>query len=142
MDWASNELKAEEDRRNAERIELQAAAQKLIEERGKFDNFHRRIAELVKQVVAQTTEDKILARRAKDDLENRLVQQSRLLTEREFELKHLRGEIEIARMSRRRSRSPFSLSCMSPPRAVVARPHHGANVAEIPLRKVRLSLGP
>jgi chromosome segregation ATPase len=97
LDWASNELKAEEDRRNAERIELQAAAQKLMEERGKFDNFHRRVAELVKQVVAQTTEDKILARRAKDDLENRLVQQSRLLTEREFELKHLRGEIEIAR---------------------------------------------
>jgi len=97
LDWASNELKGEEDRRNAERIELQAAAQKLMEERGKFDNFHRRVAELVRQVVAQTTEDKILARRANDDLENRLVQQSRLLTEREFELKHLRGEIEIAR---------------------------------------------
>ncbi len=97
LNWASNELKAEEDRRNAERIELQAAAQKLMEERGKFDNFHRRVAELVRQVVAQTTEDKILARRANDDLENRLVQQSRLLTEREFELKHLRGEIEIAR---------------------------------------------
>ena len=97
LNWASNELKAEEDRRNAERIELQAAAQKLMEERGKFDNFHRRVAELVRQVVAQTTEDKILARRAQDDLENRLVEQSRLLTEREFELKHLRGEIEIAR---------------------------------------------
>src|SRR6266849_5334974 len=97
MDGAGNELKAVEDRRDAERIELKAATQKLMEERGKFENFHRRVAELVKRVVAQTTEDKILGRRAQDDLENRLVEQSRLLNERELELKHLRGEIEIAR---------------------------------------------
>jgi chromosome segregation ATPase len=97
LDGASNELKAVEDRRDAERIELKAATQKLMEERGKFENFHRRVAELVKRVVAQTTEDKILGRRAQDDLENRLVEQSRLLNEREFELKHLRCEIEIAR---------------------------------------------
>ena len=97
LDGASNELKAVEGRRDAERIELKAATRKLMEERGKFENFHRRVAELVKRVVAQTTEDKILGRRAQDDLENRLVEQSRLLNEREFELKHLRGEIEIAR---------------------------------------------
>ncbi len=97
LDGAGDELKAVEDRRDAERIELKAATQKLMEERGKFENFHRRVAELVKRVVAQTTEDKILGRRAQDDLENRLVEQSRLLNEREFELKHLRGEIEIAR---------------------------------------------
>src|SRR6266536_3553403 len=97
LDGNGNELKAVEDRREAERIELKAATQKLMEERGKFENFHHRVAELVQQVVAQTAEDKILARRAQDDLENRLVEQSRLLNEREFELKHLRGEIEIAR---------------------------------------------
>src|SRR6266498_3219876 len=97
LDGASNELKAVEDRRDAERIELSAATQKLMEERGSFENFHRRVAELVQQVVAQTTEDKILARRAQDDLESRLVEQSRLLNERELELKHLGGEIEIAR---------------------------------------------
>ncbi len=97
LDGASNELKAVEDRRDAERIELSAATQKLMEERGSFENFHRRVAELVQQVVAQTTEDKILARRAQDDLESRLVEQSRLLNERELELKHLRGEIGIAR---------------------------------------------
>src|SRR5438034_43390 len=97
LDGASNELKAVEDRRDAERTELQAATQKLMEERGNFENFHRRVAELVQQVVAQTTEDKILARRAQHDLETRLVEQSRLLNERELELKHLRGEIEIAR---------------------------------------------
>ncbi len=97
LNGTSNELKAVEDRRDAERVELKAATQKLMEERGKFENFHRRVAELVKRVVAQTTEDKILGRRAQDDLENRLVEQSRLLNERELELKHLRGEIEIAR---------------------------------------------
>jgi len=97
LNGASNELKAVEDRRDAERIELQAATQKLMEERGNFENFHRRVAELVQQVVAQTTEDEIVAHHAQKDLENRLVQQSRLLNEREFELKHLRDEIEIAR---------------------------------------------
>jgi chromosome segregation ATPase len=97
LDGARNELKAVEDRRDAERIELKAATQKLMEERGRFENFHRRVAELVPRVVAQTTEDKILGRRTQDDLENRLLEQSRLLNEREFELKHLRGEIEIAR---------------------------------------------
>ena len=97
LDGNGNELKAVEDRREAERIELRAATQKLMEERGKFENFHHRVAELVQQVVAQTAEDKILARRAQDDRENRLVEQSRLLNERELELKHLRGEIGIAR---------------------------------------------
>jgi len=97
LDGAGNELKAVEDRRDAERIELKAATQKLMEERVKFENFHHRVAELVQRVVAQTAEDKILACRAQDDLENRLVEQSRLLNERELELKHLRGEIGIAR---------------------------------------------
>ena len=46
-------LKAVEDRRDAERIELKAATEKLVEERGKFESFHRRVAELVEQLVAQ-----------------------------------------------------------------------------------------
>jgi chromosome segregation ATPase len=96
LDGASNELKAVEDRRDAERIELKAAAEKLVEERGKFENFHRRVAELVQQLMTQSSEDKILGRRAQE-LEKRLVVQSRLLNERESELEHLRGEIEIAR---------------------------------------------
>src|SRR5438093_912853 len=46
LDGASNELKGVEDCRDAERIELKAATQKVMEERGKFENFHRRVAEL------------------------------------------------------------------------------------------------
>ena len=48
-------------------------------------------------LVVRTTEDKILGRRTQEDLESRLVEQSRLLNENELELERLRGEIEIAR---------------------------------------------
>jgi chromosome segregation ATPase len=96
LDGAGNELKAAKDRQDAERIELKSVTQKLMDERSKFETFHRRVAELVQQVMARTAQDKIPGRRAQD-LENRLVEQSRLLNQREFELEHLRGEIEVAR---------------------------------------------
>jgi len=96
LDGAGNELKAVEDRRDAERMELKAATQELAEERGKVENLARRTSELEQALVAQTTEAEILGRRAQD-LENRLGDQSRLLTESEFELKQLRGEIDSAR---------------------------------------------
>lgn len=94
---AGEEARAAEDRRDAERIDLKAATHKLMEESGGFENFHRRVTKLVRQVVAQTTEDKILGRRTQENLESRLVEQSRLLNESELEFQHLRGEIEIAR---------------------------------------------
>jgi len=93
---AGEELKMVEDRRDAERLEMQATAQRLAEERGKVENLGRRVGELEQQLVAQTTEAELLARRAQD-LETRLGEQSRLLNESEFELKHLRGEIEVTR---------------------------------------------
>jgi chromosome segregation ATPase len=96
LDGAGNELKAVEDRRDAERIELKAATQELTEERGKVENLGRRTAELEQALVAQTTEAEILGRRAQD-LETRLGEQSRALTESEFELKQLRNEIDLAR---------------------------------------------
>ena len=96
LDGATNELKAVEDCRAAERIELKAATQEMMEERSKFEDFHRRVVELVQQLMAQSTKDKNLSRRAQE-LENRLVEQSRLLKENELELKNLRGEIATAR---------------------------------------------
>ena len=92
---ASNELKTVEDRRDAERVELKAATQELSEERGKVENLGRRVSELEQALVAQTTEAEILGRRA-NDLETRLGEQSRLLNESEFELKHLRADFEKA----------------------------------------------
>ena len=92
LDGVSAELKAIKDCQGAERIESEGAAEKLIKERGEFEQFKCRVAELVQQLMAQTAEDKIRAA----DLENRLVEQSRLLHENAAELGHLRGEIEIA----------------------------------------------
>jgi chromosome segregation ATPase len=96
LDGASFELKSVEDRRDVERVELKAATQELTQERGRVENLGRRIADLEQQLVAQTKEAEILGRRAQD-LEARLGEQSRLLNEREFEVKHLRQEMDSAR---------------------------------------------
>ena len=96
LDAAGHELKAVEDRRDAERVELKAATQELLDERGKVENLGRRVGELEQHLVAQTKEAEILGRRAQD-LETRLGEQSRLLNQSEFELKHLRQEMEMAR---------------------------------------------
>jgi chromosome segregation ATPase len=93
---AGREVKAVEDRREAERVALEVATRELDDERGKVENLGRRVAELEQQLVAQTTEAELLGRRAQD-LENRLTEQSRLLTQTETELKHAHGDIETAR---------------------------------------------
>jgi predicted nucleic acid-binding Zn-ribbon protein len=89
-------LKAVEEHRNSERLKLKAASDTLMDERGKFEDFHRRVDKLVQQLMAQSTKEKMLSRRA-EELEKRLLEQSQLLNEREIELTHLRGEFEIAR---------------------------------------------
>src|SRR5689334_5527747 len=96
LDGAGHELKVIEDRRDAERVELKAATQELSFERGRVENLGRRIGELEQQLVAQTKEAEILGRRAQD-LDSRRGEQSRLLNQSEFELKHLREEMEGAR---------------------------------------------
>jgi chromosome segregation ATPase len=96
LDGAGFELKTVEDRRDAERIELKAASQELTEERGRVENLGRRTAELEQQLLVQSKEAEILGQRAQD-LESRLTEQSRLLNQSEFELKHLRQEMESAR---------------------------------------------
>ncbi|MGB8615320.1 MAG: hypothetical protein WCD60_27395 [Pseudolabrys sp.] len=96
LEVASNELKAVEEHRNSERLKLKATNDRLMDERGKFEDFHRRVEKLAQQLMAQSAQDKMLGRRA-EELEKRLLEQSQLLNEREFELTHLRGEYEIAR---------------------------------------------
>jgi chromosome segregation ATPase len=78
------------------RGESETATRELADERGKVENLGRRVGELEQHLAAQTTEAEILGRRA-HDLETRLGEQSRLLTQSEFELKQVRGEIETAR---------------------------------------------
>jgi len=95
LDGASRELRTVEDRRDTERVELKAATQELQDERGKVENLGRRVAELEQHLAAQSKEAEILGRRAQD-LETRLGEQSRLLNQSEFELKHVRQEIDAA----------------------------------------------
>ena len=92
---AGNDVKAAEDRREAERVALKAATRELDDERGKVQNLGRRVSELEQQLAAQTTEAEILGRRA-HDLENRLTEQSRLLAQTEVELRHRQAHIEAA----------------------------------------------
>ena len=96
LEVVSNELKAVEEHRNSERLKLKATNDRLMDERGKFEDFHRHVEKLAQQLMAQSTQDKMLGRRA-EELEKRLLEQSQLLNEREIELTHLRGEFEIAR---------------------------------------------
>ena len=89
-------MKTLEDCRATERLELKAATHKLMEEQRRFEDFHHRVVHFVEQLVAQSTEDKNLSRRAQE-LESRLVAHSQLLRESELELQNLRGEIATAR---------------------------------------------
>src|ERR1044071_1979395 len=93
---AEKEVKTTEDRVAHERIELKEATAELSAERGKVENLGRRVSELEQQLVAQTTEAEMLGRRA-HDLETRLTEQSKALTESEFELKQLRENSDNAR---------------------------------------------
>ena len=95
---AGNEVKAVEDRRDAERVELKHATQELAEERGRVENLGRRVSELEQHLVAQTTEAEILGRRAQD-LENRLGEQSRLLNS-----KRIRTQSAARRIAKSRAR--------------------------------------
>jgi len=93
---AGHEVKAVEDRREAERVALAAATKELDAERGKVENLGRRVGDLEQQLAAQATEAEILGRRA-HDLETRLTEQSRLLAQSEVELKHLNKDLDGAR---------------------------------------------
>jgi len=104
---ASNEVKAVEDRREAERIELRAATRQLEEERGKVENLGRRVSELEQKLAAQATEAEILGRRA-HDLENRLTEQSRLFTETQVELQHRTAELEAVRKTEENLRAAIA----------------------------------
>jgi hypothetical protein len=76
---ANEEAGAEREQRDAAGMELKSVTQKLNE------------------LVRQTADERALGRRAQQDLESRLAEQSRLLSECEFELDYLRNEAESAR---------------------------------------------
>ncbi|HTE76391.1 MAG TPA: hypothetical protein VK653_06570 [Xanthobacteraceae bacterium] len=90
---ADAQTRSAELHRAAERSDLDATTDLLTEERAKFDDFHRRVAELVQRLSAQT------ASQTEENLQRRVVEQSRLLQDHERELNYLREAIAIARHS-------------------------------------------
>jgi len=78
------------------RNEAEAAATQSNEARGRLDELATRTGELERQLLVQTTEAEVLNRRAQE-LETRLSDQGRLLTEREFEIDRLRSDLEAAK---------------------------------------------
>ena len=97
LNGTSKELETAEIRRNKEHSDLEATTEKLMGERGKFEIFHSRVADIKQRLAAQTAEDKMQFRQVQEDFENRLNIQSRLLKERERELQILRRELDLAR---------------------------------------------
>ena len=85
-----------EDRLSRERLDSEAASRELAEERGQVEKLAQRVAHLERQLAGQVAEAEILSRRLAD-LEMRLVEQSRMLSEREHERDQLRRAVEAAR---------------------------------------------
>ena len=90
------DIKKTEDRLDKEREEVATATLNLSEERGKVENLSNRVAELEQQLGAQTAEAEALGKRVAE-LDDRVVDQGRLLAERDYECDRLRTELENAR---------------------------------------------
>jgi predicted RNase H-like nuclease (RuvC/YqgF family) len=90
------DIKKTEDRLDKEREEAAAATLNLNQERGKVENLSKRVAELEQQLGVQTAEAEALSKRVAE-LDDRVVDQGRLLTERDYECDRLRTELENAR---------------------------------------------
>ena len=92
---AGEEVTAAKSLRDAEHVKLEGLTRKLSEQRAKFEKFYGRVAELVPQLAAEISDTQAVHRRAQE-LENRLVQQSRISNATEIELEQLRAENEMA----------------------------------------------
>ncbi len=90
------DIKKTEDHLDKEREEVATATLNLSEERGKVENLSNRVAELEQQLGAQTAEAEALGKRVAE-LDDRVVDQGRLLAERDYECDRLRTELENAR---------------------------------------------
>jgi chromosome segregation ATPase len=102
LDDVERALRDTEERLGKERTAGKAATEALAEERGKVDNLGGRVADLERQLIAQSTEAEILARRA-TELEQRLENQAKQLAEREQECEQLRPAAQAAASERAES---------------------------------------
>ena len=96
LDRYEGEVKDAAARLTRERSDADSATRELSDERNKVENLGGRVAQLQRQLVAQSTEAEILGRRVQD-LETRLSEQGRLLVEHEHAAYQLRAELDAAR---------------------------------------------
>ncbi|PWB57324.1 MAG: hypothetical protein C3F17_20865 [Bradyrhizobiaceae bacterium] len=89
------DVKETETRLVREKQAHEHASKELSDERGKVENLGVRVAQLERQLAAQTNEAEALSRRVAD-LETRLGDQTRTLAERERERDQLRRDLEAA----------------------------------------------
>jgi chromosome segregation ATPase len=90
------DVKDAQARLTRQRGDADAASKELSDERGKAESLTNRVAQLERQLVAQTTEAEILNRRIQD-LEARLTAQGIALIEREHATNQLRSELDAAK---------------------------------------------
>ena len=92
----SRQVKDTEERYGREKDAHEKAAKELAEERGNVQNLGTRIGHLERQLATQTSEAEIMGRRIAD-MEMRLTEQGRVLTDRERERDQLRVDVDSAR---------------------------------------------
>ncbi|MEJ0078361.1 MAG: hypothetical protein WDO17_23540 [Alphaproteobacteria bacterium] len=92
----SRQVKDIEERHAREKDAHEKAAKELTEERGNVQNLGTRIGQLERQLATQTSEAEIMGRRIAD-MEMRLTEQARVLTDRERERDQLRVDVDSAR---------------------------------------------
>jgi chromosome segregation ATPase len=80
------------DRLSRERKDAAAASAELQEERGRVEKLSDRVSQLERQLMAQTTEAEVLGRRVQE-VETRMADQVKVLSEREIEIARLREKI-------------------------------------------------
>lgn len=85
-----------EDRLERERDQSTNASRELTEARDKVENLSHRVGELGQQLLVQTADAAALGRKA-EELERRIGEQGRLLSERELEIERLRADMDSAR---------------------------------------------
>lgn len=90
------EVKETSERYAREKEAGEKATKELAEERGNVSNLGTRLGGLERQLATQTAEAEIMGRRIAD-METRLVEQSRVLADRERERDQLRVDVESAR---------------------------------------------
>jgi chromosome segregation ATPase len=111
------EIKETSTRLDHQRIAASDASTELSNERSRVENLGKRVGTLEQQLAAQIAEAQALSKRAQE-MDTRIGEQSRQLTERESECDRLRGELNTSRGSEADLRAKIAAASQSHKEAV------------------------